>query len=200
MKMNGFEKRSQKKKEQILKAAFRLLNTEKGIKGVTTQDIVEASGVSKATIFKYFGTKEKLLQQVFIDFLDRLSVESLAFMTEPISFEEKMMAMSQVKINSMEGVHQQFFIDLMDFFTQKDDPILAKKMAAYTQMAYDAMLDLFHQGRKEGKINLKYSDEFLMVYIEAMIQGLSTPAIYKQIVDIPHYTENWTELLLKSLR
>lgn len=198
--MNGFEKRSQQKRRQILEAAFQLLNTEEGVKGVTTQDIVTASGVSKATIFKYFGTKEKLLQQVFIDFLDRLSVDALAFMDEPISFEEKMIAMSQVKINSMKGVHQQFFIDLMDFFTQKADPELAEKMAAYTQMAYNAMLDLFHQGRKEGKINLKYSDEFLMVYVEAMIQGISSPEIYNQIVNIPSYTENWTEMLLKSLK
>ena len=58
------------------------------------------------------------------------------------------------------------------------------------------MLDLFHRGRKEGKVDLKYSDEFLMLYFQAMIEGISNPQIYEKILP---YTAEWTELLVKGI-
>ncbi|KFN92910.1 TetR family transcriptional regulator [Tetragenococcus muriaticus PMC-11-5] len=35
-------------------------------------------------------------------------------------------------------------------------------MQQFTKENQNMMLDLFHRGRKEGKVALKYSDEFLI--------------------------------------
>lgn len=195
--MNGFEKRAEQKKQLVLAAAFQLLNTPAGRSAVTTEEIVKASGVSKATIFKYFGSKDKLFQQVYLDFLDRMGDRALAYMDQPLDFQEKLWAMSQVKIATLEEVDHQFYVDLMDYYTQTSDQELAAKMATYTKRSQDTMLDLLHQGRKEGLIDLKYSDEFLMLYIQAMVEGISSPEIYPKI-NI-HYTKEWSEMLMKSL-
>lgn len=58
------------------------------------------------------------------------------------------------------------------------------------------MLDLFHRGRKEGKVDLKYSDEFLLLYFQATVEGISNPQIYERVVP---YTEEWTEILIKGI-
>ncbi|EGO8568943.1 TPA: TetR/AcrR family transcriptional regulator, partial [Enterococcus faecium] len=47
-----------------------------------------------------------------------------------------------------------------------------------------------------GKVDLKYSDEFLMLYFQAMIEGISNPQIYEKILP---YTAEWTELLVKGI-
>ncbi|MED3647138.1 TetR/AcrR family transcriptional regulator [Halalkalibacterium halodurans] len=57
--MDGFERRKQKKMEQIFTAAFSLMATY-GYAKVSINEIATEARVSPATIFNYFGTKEKL--------------------------------------------------------------------------------------------------------------------------------------------
>lgn len=47
------------RREQILQAAFDLFS-QRGFSGTTTRDIAQAAGVSEATLFKHFATKEEL--------------------------------------------------------------------------------------------------------------------------------------------
>ncbi|MEQ7215168.1 TetR/AcrR family transcriptional regulator [Enterococcus asini] len=195
--MNGFEKRTQQKMQTIKDTAFALLNQPAGVEGLRMDTLAKEAGVSKATIFKYFHSKEKLIQQVFMDFLDRMGAESMTFLSQDLTFEEKLMALAKVKIQYLDTVDQQFFLDLMAQYSQKADAELADKMHAYNQRYYDVMVQLLQQGRKEGKIDLKYSDEFLLLYLESMVQGVSDPAIYQKIN--VHYAEYWAEMLLKAL-
>lgn len=195
--MNGFEKRTQQKMQTIKDTAFALLNQPAGVEGLRMDILAKEAGVSKATIFKYFHSKEKLIQQVFMDFLDRMGAESMTFLSQDLTFEEKLMALAKVKIQYLDTVDQQFFLDLMAHYSQKADAELAAKMHAYNQRYYDVMVQLLQQGRKEGKIDLKYSDEFLLLYLESMVQGVSDPTIYQKIN--VHYAEYWAEMLLKAL-
>ncbi|MCU6708115.1 TetR/AcrR family transcriptional regulator [Paenibacillus sp. J5C_2022] len=194
--MNGFEKRTQEKKNQVLAAAFHLINTEAGIENVTIDDIAKNSNVGKTTIFKYFGSKENLIHEVFKYFLSQLGETAQEIMAENRPFEETLIAMSQSKINSLKKINKQFYLDLMDYFTKKDDAGSTVMMQQYTEKSFSLMLDLFHRGRKEGKVDLKYSDEFLLVYFQAIVEGISSPHIYSKIVP---YTAQWTELLIKGI-
>ncbi|EGG37855.1 TetR/AcrR family transcriptional regulator [Paenibacillus sp. HGF5] len=194
--MNGFEKRTQEKKKQVLEATFKLMNTDAGIENVTVDEITKHSNVGKTTIFKYFGSKENLLHEVFKYFLTQMGETAREIMAENKPFEETIIAMSQNKINFLKKINKQFYLDLMDYFTKKDDDGLSLMMQQYVNESYSLMLDLFHRGRKEGKVDLKYSDEFLLVYFQALVEGISSPHIYPKILP---YTAQWTELLIKGI-
>lgn len=194
--MNGYEKRTQEKKNQVLEATFHLMNTDTGIENLTMDDIAKNANVGKTSIFKYFGSKENLIQEVFEFFLNKIRETALEIMEENKPFEETLIAMSQNKINHLEKINKQFYLDLMDFATKKDDNGLSTMMQQYTKESYNIMLDLFHRGRKEGKVDLKYSDEFLLVYFQALVEGISSPHIYRKILP---YTAQWTELLVKGI-
>lgn len=194
--MNGYEKRTQEKKNQVLEATFHLMNTDTGIENLTMDDIAKNANVGKTSIFKYFGSKENLIQEVFEFFLSKIRETALEIMAENKPFEETLIAMSQNKINHLEKINKQFYLDLMDFATKKDDNGLSTMMQQYTKESYNIMLDLFHRGRKEGKVDLKYSDEFLLVYFQALVEGISSPHIYRKILP---YTAQWTELLIKGI-
>ncbi|MHA2856052.1 TetR/AcrR family transcriptional regulator [Paenibacillus lautus] len=194
--MNGFEKRTQEKKKQVLEATFKLMNTDAGIENVTVDEITKHSNVGKTTIFKYFGSKENLLHEVFKYFLTQMGETAREIMAENKPFEETIIAMSQNKINFLKKINKQFYLDLMDYFTKKDDDGLSLLMQQYVNESYSLMLDLFHRGRKEGKVDLKYSDEFLLVYFQALVEGISSPHIYPKILP---YTAQWTELLIKGI-
>lgn len=194
--MNGYEKRTQEKKNQVLEATFHLMNTDAGIENLTMDDISQNSNVGKTSIFKYFESKENLIYEVFKGFLNEMGETARKIMDENKPFEETIIAISQNKINYLEKVNKQFYLDLMDFFTKKDDEGSSLIMQEYTKESYSLMLDLFHRGRKEGKVDLKYSDEFLMIYFQALVEGISSPHIYKKILP---YTAQWTELLIKGI-
>jgi AcrR family transcriptional regulator len=194
--MNGYEKRTQEKKNQVLEAAFNLMNKDAGIENLTMDDIAKNSNVGKTSIFKYFGSKENLIHEVFKYFLDKIGKTAREIMSENKPFEETLIAMSQNKINYLEKINKQFYLDLMDFFTRKGDDGLSLMMQQYAKESFSLMLDLFHRGRKEGKVDLKYSDEFLLIYFQALVEGISSPHIYQKILP---YTAQWTELLIKGI-
>ncbi|WP_456287310.1 TetR/AcrR family transcriptional regulator [Paenibacillus sp. AK002] len=194
--MNGFEKRTQAKKNQVFEATFNLLNTEAGIENVTVDEIARHANVGKTTIFKYFGSKENLIHEVFKYFLTQMGENARKIMADNKPFEETIIAMSQIKIHFLEKINKQFYFDLMDYFTKKDDNGLSLMMQEYVNESYSLMLDLFHRGRKEGKVDLKYSDEFLLIYFQALVEGISSPHIYQRILP---YTAQWTELLVKGI-
>lgn len=85
---------------------------------------------------------------------------------------------------------------LMDLYTKKGEDGLSLIMQQFNKESYHIMLDLFHRGRKEGKVDLKYSDEFLLTYFQALVEGISSPHIYRKILP---YTAQWTELLIKGI-
>nr|WP_297307999.1 TetR/AcrR family transcriptional regulator [uncultured Flavobacterium sp.] len=51
------------KKDEILKASL-VLFTEQGARATSTKSIAKQAGVSEALIFKYFGTKDNLLEEL----------------------------------------------------------------------------------------------------------------------------------------
>ncbi len=194
--MNGYEKRTQEKKYQVLEATFHLMNTNDGIENLTMDEIAKNSNVGKTSIFKYFGSKENLIHEVFKYFINKIGETAKEIMAENRPFEETLIAMSQNKINYLEKVNKQFYLDLMDFFTVKNDAGLSLIMQQYANESFSLMLDLFHRGRKEGKVDLKYSDEFLLIYFQALVEGISSPHIYQRILP---YTAQWAELLIKGI-
>ncbi|MCF1684022.1 hypothetical protein LQF67_00295 [Tetragenococcus halophilus] len=58
------------------------------------------------------------------------------------------------------------------------------------------LLDLFHRGRKEGKVDLKYSDEFLIVFFQALIEGFSNSEVYEKMKP---YVAEWTDIIIKGV-
>ncbi|HFU3981228.1 TPA: TetR/AcrR family transcriptional regulator [Streptococcus suis] len=194
--MDGFERRTEEKKKKVLRAAFDLMNTDTGIENLTIDAVAKKANVGKTSIFKYFGSKEKLIHEVFIRSMDEMGEKAKKIMEKNASFEETLIAMSQNKIDYLEKINKQFYLDLMSYYTKKEDIGFTRMMEAYTKQSFGIMLDLFHRGRKEGKVDLKYSDEFLMLYFQAMIEGISNPQIYEKILP---YTAEWTELLVKGI-
>jgi AcrR family transcriptional regulator len=51
-------------RQRLLDAAVRVC-AERGLHGATTREIAEAAGVNEVTLFRHFGSKEKLISEIF---------------------------------------------------------------------------------------------------------------------------------------
>ena len=181
---------------QVIEAAFHLINTDAGIENLTMDEVAKNANVGKTSIFKYFGSKEALIHEVFKDFLNKMMKTARDIILENKPFEETLISLTQNKISYLKIINKRFYLDLMDFITTKGDNGLSLIMEEYIKESFSMMLDLFHRGRKEGKVDLKYSDEFLLLYFEALVEGVSSPQVYERILP---YTEEWTEMLIKGI-
>lgn len=194
--MNGFQKRTEEKKKQILESTFELMNENVSKSNVTIEEIAAHANVAKTTVFKYFGNKEKLIHEVFYYFIEEMGETAKEIMVENKPFEETLIAMSQNKIHYLNKINKAFYMDMMKYITEKRDDGLSLIMDKYMKESYSMMLDLFHRGRKEGKVDLKYSDEFLLLYFQTLVEGVSNQQIYEKIAP---YTAEWTEILIKGI-
>lgn len=194
--LTGYEKRTLDKKSKVKNATFELINSDTGLSGVTMDDISKHANVSKTSLFKYFGDKDQLIHEVYREFLEKMGEEAYLILEKNLPFEETIIAMSQNKINHLRNINKRFYLDMMDYVTEKNDEGLSIMMKEYSMRSVDIMLDLFHKGKKEGKVDLKYSDEFLIIYFQALVEGISSPLIYDRILT---YTMEWTELLIKGV-
>ncbi|WP_066188532.1 MULTISPECIES: TetR/AcrR family transcriptional regulator [Gracilibacillus] len=194
--MDGFTKRTKEKRTQVLKAAFELMNTDDQKRNVTMEEIAAHAGVAKTTIFKYFGTKEKLFQEVYQHVMHTMKESAKTIMEEDKSFEKTLLAMSQNKIRFLNEMTHAFYLDMMAYLTDKEEGGASPMMQEFAQDGLHMLLDVFHRGRKEGKIDLKYSDEFLILYFQTIVEGMSNRQIYEKIAP---YTAEWTEIFIKGL-
>lgn len=196
LNLNGFQKRTEAKKKQILESTFELMNMDDGKKNLTMDEISRHANVAKTTVFKYFGNKENLIHEVYKHFLEGMGDTAKKIMAENRPFEETLREMSQNKIHYLSKINQSFYLDLMEYITEKEDNGLSLMMEKFAKESYSIMLDLFHRGRKEGKVDLKYSDEFLLLYFRTLVEGVSNPQVYEKILP---YTAEFTEVLIKGV-
>ena len=74
-------------KKKSMKAAIQLF-AQKGFNGTSTVDIAEMAGVSQATIFKYFKTKEELLTEIILPVIPQIFHEFYPALSKYSKLEE----------------------------------------------------------------------------------------------------------------
>lgn len=193
--MNGFERRTREKKEKVLKSAFELMNaSDDG--NITIEELAKHSNVGKTTIFKYFGNKDNLIREVYKYFMEEMIKRAKKIIDENKPFEETLAALTQNKIICLNRISNAFYTRMIEYITEKNNEDGLSLAEKYFEYNYNMMLDFFHRGRKEGKIDLKYSDEFLLLYFQAIVEGFSNPQIYEKA---KYYIEELTEMLIKGI-
>ncbi|GMA07144.1 TetR family transcriptional regulator [Tetragenococcus halophilus subsp. flandriensis] len=194
--MDGFEKRREEKEKKILETTFRLLNTSESKENMTMERIAKEANVGKSTIFKYFDSKENLIRKVFEVYIEKMVKEAREIVYQDKPFEETLITLSQNKIHYLNKINQRFYLEMMNYITEKGEDDFSFLMNQFAKENQDMLLDLFHRGRKEGKVDLKYSDEFLIVFFQALIEGLSNSDVYEKMKP---YVAEWTDIIIKGV-
>src|SRR5690625_6343800 len=86
--MDGFEKRREQKKNDIIKAALSLFQ-KYGVQKVTIDEIAKKAHVSQVTIYNYFESKDNLIYHVFKYYVDDIWEEQKEMLESDIPFNKK---------------------------------------------------------------------------------------------------------------
>ncbi|TXL65109.1 TetR/AcrR family transcriptional regulator [Cerasibacillus terrae] len=191
--MDGFEKRKQQKKEDILNASLTLFK-KYGVQRVSVTEIAKKANVSQVTIYNYFGSKNNLAHEVIIFYVDQVweGYEQLFDSNAP--FLDKIKQVIFDKTMEANHINQEFFEYFMKEYTDEGGNNYIEEM--YTKKALPRFMDLFKEGREQGYINPNISNEAILLYIQIFKEYMQKGDVTKEILP---FTEELTKLFFYGI-
>jgi AcrR family transcriptional regulator len=181
MKMNGYEIRTQAKKDRIVSAA-RALFTERGMSAVSMNEIAKMAKVSQVSIYNYFGDKNTLAKEAFISYIEEAIQKYEQIIEENIPFAEKIGLIVQDKSHIIDALALSHFDEqaLNDKVLQQifQEAIKEKAIVLYTKF--------IELGKKEGAIDTGIPTEAVVSYFMISMSifqqpdFISTDSAYKR--------------------
>jgi AcrR family transcriptional regulator len=135
-------------KEKMTEQAVQLFD-EKGFTVTSIQDIVESIGVTKGTFYYYFSSKEELLKEIHVRYIDGLLAKQEKILEDDSKcFREKLfdiIHLSIVDINEQGASAKVFFREMRHLSNESLDQIEPKR-----DMYRFNIEKLLKEGRKSG--------------------------------------------------
>jgi AcrR family transcriptional regulator len=190
--VDGFKRRSELKKSSILQSALDLF-MKYGIKRVSVAEIAKSANVSQVTIYNYFGSKDKLVDEVMTYYIDDMWNEYEIIMNSNVDFSEKIKEFIFNKKISASSIHEEVYTYLMQEFTSGNNTYIEE---FYNKKALPEMVKLFEQAKKEGQIDPTISNEAILAYIQMYREFLQQKDVYEHILPL---TEDLTKLFFYGI-
>ena len=172
-------KESENKKQQILTAAIGLFNHTHDVKRVSLETIARAAHVSPTTIYNYFGTRENLLYEVIKILVQENIESSRKLIRSNISFPEKLIGLTNVKLNLATNVNN----EILDTLVTQDKSIAPFIDEIYQSEIRPLWQEIIAEGKKQGYVDASLDDETLLVYMDILKAGSVNIGLLK----------NWSE-------
>jgi len=176
--MNGFERRTQQKREAILAAAQELF-MEQGITAVSVSEIAQRAGVSPVTIFKYFGDKLTLAREMLLAYINDTTAYYDEMLDRDIPFMEKMrltMGLKEQGISLLGGAAREG--------VAWEDPVLQRLLREVSMVkGVPLYLKLIECGKREGAIDPTIPNEAILDYFSMFLTLLDQPDFMQHDAD-----------------
>ena len=173
--MSTYERRIERNKERILRATLELFQVH-GIKKTTTNDVARKAGVSPATIYNHFGSKEDLVRATVKYFLTGTAADFSKIFEGDLSFLEKMEQILLYK-SDMLGQYQGEF---MQTIISEDPEIRHIVDSVYLTEIRQVVINFYEEGKRQGYVNPDLSTETIMRYILIVRSGMAAESILSE--------------------
>ena len=179
--MTGRKKRAEKNRNSIIRAATELFLLQ-GIKKVSISDVSQKAGVTSATIYNQFGSKDALVREVVIDWFTKTLEDYKQVLNSAKSFEEKLQNVMSFKSDLAGKMHGEFLMAA----TSDIDPQTKEFFEKEYMVELLRCVNVFYaEGKEQGYIDPELSTETILRYTEIIRRGLQAEA---EMTTDPEYT------------
>lgn len=163
---------------------------DKGYDAVSVDEIAEIAGVSKATLYRHFPSKEELFKSVVEQFFCdiRICIENI--ISQDLTFEKKLEKFIQTMRLELRELKPYLLKDL-----KSHEPILFRFFLIERAKTIDNQLKkLIQNGMDKGEINPAYKVNLISEMILITIERLSSPEFVE--VTSMSYDEIFRQVLM----
>ena len=189
--MNGFERRKERKKKDILEATLELF-MKHGVRKVSIAEIAERASVSQVTIYNYFGSKDQLIHEVIIYYVDKIWGGYERLFKSKMPFPDKIKCMIFDKKQVANQISGEFLEYIMEEYSAGSNYI--EEM--YNEKALPQFMKLFEEGKAQGYIDQSISNEAILLYIKMFQEYMQQEDVIQNILPI---TEDFTKLFFYGI-
>jgi AcrR family transcriptional regulator len=197
--MDGFERRKEQSKEDIRRAAEELF-TKFGADRVSINDIARKAGVSQATIYNNFGSKDALVKDYQHSIIRVLATRFRGILVWKKSWVEKL----QGAVQQWLDIADQYKLETSNRGETKPG-ILDSQIGSASQDPIRAEIEksfreFLKEGREQGNIRADLSDDAIITYIKFFQQGIaSNPEINKLMKNDKKFAQDLLSLFIFGL-
>jgi len=198
--MDGFARRKEQSKEDIRKAAWELFS-QFGMERVSIVDIARKAGVSQATIYNNFGSKETLVREFVTTLVDQLMNRVQEVLSYDIPYWEKMAAFIHI-IAEMLANGRSSDGNVTGFtnnYALQNDPEIKKIRDSARGRMTVLLLGLIREGKEQGQIHSDISEDALLVYFKAFMDIFIDPQFQQQYIKNPKLVQDLGSLMIYGL-
>lgn len=189
--MNGFERRREQKTNDILEAALSLF-LKYGVKKVSVAEIAKEADVSQVTIYNYFDSKDNLIREVIVHYVNKVWDEYKELLDSDLTFPEKVKKIIFDKTLIANQINEEFFQYFMKEYAEEDNYIIT----FYTEDVLPRLLQMFAEGKEEGYVDRSISDEAVLLYLQMFADYMRREEVAESKLPL---TEDLTKLFFYGL-
>ncbi len=189
--MNGFERRREQKTNDILEAALSLF-LKYGVKKVSVAEIAKEADVSQVTIYNYFDSKDNLIREVIVHYVNKVWDEYIELLDSDLTFPEKVKKIIFDKTLIANQINEEFFQYFMKEYAEEDNYIIT----FYTEDVLPRLLQMFAEGKEEGYVDRSISDEAVLLYLQMFADYMRREEVAESMLPL---TEDLTKLFFYGL-
>lgn len=156
---------SEKKYNRLMEKAEELF-VSLGYKAVSMDQIAEAAGISKMTIYRYFPSKEELFIKTILSIADRIFLNIKEELETIDGTLEKIDFLLNFGIEYSKKYSLALYNDIME-----NPYILEKIMKEKIRMTKDIFHDIIRRGMERGEIR-KVDEDFVSHMLIILIEGI----------------------------
>lgn len=181
--MNGFDRRSQAKMEQI-EATAQSLFRAKGVAATSVEEIAALAGVSKVSLYRYYGDKQALARKLVFASMERQMEHLQSLMKSDLPFPQKFERMLSARAQTLAGEGGEATGGMLSGGLLSMPDIQAF-IAEYNATRITPLLkELVAQGQREKVIAPDIPTDTLLLHLQAMQHLLAAPLTPAQRQDL----------------
>jgi AcrR family transcriptional regulator len=200
---DGFARRREQSKEDIRKAAWELFG-QFGIEKVSIADISRKAGVSQATIYNNFDSKEALVREFVTTSIAQLMASVQEVLSPEKPYWEKMSGIIQF-ISGMMAQGRSPGSSPMDIpvfnsgHSLLNDPEIRKIREEAQEKMIGLLLALVQEGREQGQIHSDLPDDAYRFYFQAFMDIFIDPQFQQQYYRNPQLLQSLGSLMMYGM-
>lgn len=195
--MDGFERRKAQSKEDILRAAEELFSRF-GADKVSMNDIARKAGVSQATIYNNFGSKESLVQNYHRTIVEKIAGSFRGILVMKKSWVDKFQGFLQSWID----IADRYKIEIEDSGVLGDPSLKSDTQSGGSigGEIENSVREFIKEGKEQGNLRPDLSDEAVITYIKFFQQGISNnQGIHERMLRDSRYSDDLLSLFMHGI-
>jgi AcrR family transcriptional regulator len=180
-------------RDKIL-ANMKRLARDRGFHAVTTDELAAACGISKRTLYRYFNSKDEIIEQVLDKILEEVGGRVEKILTGPLSPPAKLQAMACTVVEEIRFLEPHIFHDLQHYY-----PHLWEKIDRFRTERLERLGQVYLEGCQMG-----YFKEFSVAlvinsFIAAARAVISPGFLINHNISLPRALDTMVEIFLHGI-